>query len=229
VEPSRALQACLADMPFFASLAPREIEAFAGIATRRRIADGALVVRQGELDCHLYAVAEGLLQVSSRQTDGKEINLNLLGPGDLFGEVALFDRRERSASVVAAQASVLLVFDREDVLAVVHRFPAIAIKFLECMAGRIRQLTSRAEHLTELSIASRIARKLLELGEQQGRRIGPNQLALPFVVTQQNLAKHVQTTRESVNRNLVSFAKQGLLQQTKSQLVILDCARLSSC
>lgn len=223
---SLSLPAYLAKMPFFATLEPGQIEDFARLATRRRVGEGALVVRQGELDSDLYVVVEGRLQVSTASYDGREIALRVLGPGALFGELALFDRRVRSATVTALEASLLIVFERADVLRALHEHPAIAIKFLEGMALRIRELTARVEQLTELPIAPRVARKLLEMGTEQGQWISGNHLLLPAFVSQTNLAKHVQTTRETINRCLRVFREQGLIQQASDRIEILDCAGL---
>jgi CRP-like cAMP-binding protein len=159
--------------------------------------------------------------------DAREIVLNLLSPGDMFGQVAVFDQGTRSATVTALKPSSLLAYPHDRLLLVLHEHPSIAIKLLGSMARLVRQLTARAGNLTELPIQLRVARKLLEIAELLGTLVMPNQLALPALVTQQHLANHVQATRESVNRSLSTLVKQGLLQQTKTQLVILDCAGLT--
>ncbi|MDB4988732.1 MAG: Crp/Fnr family transcriptional regulator, partial [Myxococcaceae bacterium] len=209
----------LSKLRFFSQLDPQQLAAFRRIAVRRKFAVGATVVRQGDLDSQLYAVTQGLLQVSVALSDSREIVLHLLRPGDLFGEVTLFDQKPRSATVTAMQPSELLSFPRDEVLSTLRHYPDVALKLLESMAGLIRRLTDRVEDLSALAVPARLAKKLLELADICGTPVGRNQVALPFSLSQQHLANHVQASREAVNKSIAVMVKQGLLHQTKCQIM----------
>jgi CRP/FNR family cyclic AMP-dependent transcriptional regulator len=215
-----------ARIELFAGLDAHAQSRLADIAVRRTLAADTAVVRQGESDEHFYAIADGLLQVSVQAVGDREIVLGLLGRGAVFGELNLFDGKTRSANVTTLRRSELLVFRREDYLRVLLECPEVALSMLRAMAMLVRKLTIRAEELSALPVPARLAKKLLEIAEICGVMVNDNQVALPPALSQQQLANHVQATRESVNKSLSVWIKDGVLQRTNSQLVILDRARL---
>jgi CRP/FNR family transcriptional regulator, cyclic AMP receptor protein len=220
--PAPATPELLARFALFDQAEPSTLAAFASIATRRSLDAKSVVVRQGETDDSLYCVLEGLLQVGVQASDGREIVLGLMNEGQMFGDLALFDQAGRSATVSTLKRSELLVFPAGSLLPALRAHPEISLRMLRRMAGLVRRLTTRVEELSALPIHTRLARKLLEIGEICGTPLGPNQLALPSALSQQHLANHIQATRESVNKALATWTKYGLLQRSSTQLVIQD-------
>lgn len=218
----------LGRIELFSSLDESSLARLSNIAIPHTHAAGTVVVRQGERDANLYAIADGLVQVSIQALDGREIVLSLLRQGDVFGELTLFDGKARSASVTTLKKSSFLLFTREDLVRTIRQYPDVGLSMLGSMATLVRKLTTRAEELSALPVPQRLAKKLLELAELCGTRIGPNQLALPAALSQQQLANHIQATRESVNKNLSGWIRDSVLQRTHSQIIILDRARLSA-
>lgn len=215
-----------ANFELFADASTEALELLTRIAVRRTLAPKVVVVRQGDSDDSWYGVLDGLLQVAVQGSDGREIVLNLLRGGDTFGDVTLFDPAARSATVSTLKRTELVVFPAEPLREAARRHPELCFAMLCSMARLVRRLTTRVEELSALPIQTRLARKLLEISEICGTRLGANQVALPAVLSQQDLANHLQVTRESVNKNLAGWLRDGTLGKTQSQLIICDRERL---
>jgi CRP/FNR family transcriptional regulator/CRP/FNR family cyclic AMP-dependent transcriptional regulator len=217
----------LAKISLFSELDDELLDLLAGVARWRKFARYATVVRQGDTDGDLYVVASGLLRISVRTSEGKEFALGLLGSPEVFGEIALVDGAARSATVSAQKPSELLVLPRSEAMECIQRVPQLAFKLLVAMATHVRRLTRRVEELGALPVSARTARRLVEIAELYGTRLGPNRVALPLDLSQQDLAEHVLATRESVNKCLGGWMRAGIVQRTHSQIVIDDLARLA--
>ncbi|MET0341105.1 MAG: Crp/Fnr family transcriptional regulator [Polyangiales bacterium] len=217
----------LSKVSLFSELDDELLDLLAGVARFRKFARYATVVRQGDTDGDLYVVASGLLRISVRSSEGKEFALGLLGSPEVFGEIALIDGSARSATVSAQKPSELMVVPRSEAMECVQRVPELAFKLMVAMAAHVRRLTRRVEELGALPVSARTARRLVEIAELYGTKLGPNRVALPLDLSQQDLAEHVHATRESVNKCLGGWMREGIVQRTHSQIVIDDLARLS--
>jgi CRP/FNR family transcriptional regulator, cyclic AMP receptor protein len=212
----------------FAELGESEIGLLAQIAQRRRYEARRVIMRQGDTDGDLYAVLRGHLKVSSCDRHGKELVMNLVQPGEVFGEIALLDGDARSATVTTLDACELVVIRRADFLLVLRRCPTIATTLLTVLARRVRRLSDRAADSAFLDVKSRLAKRLVDLADQFGTPLGPRQVALRVRLSQQELGDMVQATRESVNKCLREWAREGIIQQNGRQLVIEDRQRLGA-
>lgn len=210
----------------FADLESRELDRLGTLAVRRRVAAEAVVVRQGELDGDLFIVADGLLRVSVQPSEQRELALHLLRKNDIFGELSLVDGRERSATITAVLPSQLLVLRRADFMDVLSRSPGLAMKLLATMAGHVRRLTARVEDLSVLPVSTRLAKKLLEIADLCGTPVDGTSVALPLTLSQQDLANHIQATRESVNKCIARWQRDSIVYRTQTQIVIHDRDRL---
>lgn len=211
---------------FFTDLGEAELGLIAQIAQRRRYEARRVIVRQGDVDGDLYAVLRGHLKVSACDRHGKELVMNLMQPGEVFGEIAFLDGGPRSATVTSLDACELLVIRRADFLLVLRRCPTIATTLLTVLARRVRRLTERAEDSAFLDVKSRLAKRLVDLADQFGTPLGPRQVALRVRLSQQELGDMVQATRESVNKCLRELAKNGLIERLGGRIVIVDRERL---
>jgi CRP/FNR family cyclic AMP-dependent transcriptional regulator len=210
----------------FSDLGDKELEELARVTVRCRYGAGEVVVEQGSGNRDLFVVVDGLLRVWVRGKDEREVGLNLLRRGDVCGELSLFDGRTRSATITAAQPAELLLVRRAEFLDAMRRAPDLSLKLLQSMAAHVRRLTERVEDLASLPVRQRLAKKLLEIADICGTLLGPNQVALPSSLSQQDLADHIQATRESVNKCLAAWARDDVVYRTHSQLVIRDRERL---
>jgi CRP/FNR family transcriptional regulator, cyclic AMP receptor protein len=210
----------------FSEMGEAEITLLAQIAQRRRYEGRRVIMRQGDADGDLFAVLRGHLKVTTCDRHGHEIVLNLMQGGDVFGEIALLDGQARSATITALDQCELLVIRRADFLLLQRRCPAIATSLLTVLARHVRRLTERAGDSAFLDVKSRLAKQLVDLADHYGTPLGPRQYALRVRLSQQELGDMVQATRESVNKCLREWAKEGIIQRNGKQLVIEDRQRL---
>lgn len=216
----------LSRMWLFSELNEAQIGLLTQITQRRRFESKKVIVRQGDQDADLYCVLRGHLKVTACDSHGHEIVVNLMQAGDVFGEIAFFDGQARSATVTALDAGELLVIRRADFLLLLQKAPVIATKMLPALARLVRRLTERAEDSAFLDVRARLAKALGDLADRVGTPLGPQQVALRVRLSQQELGDMVQATRESVNKCLREWEREGIIQRNGRQLVIEDRERL---
>jgi CRP/FNR family cyclic AMP-dependent transcriptional regulator len=209
----RDFERLLSNNEFFAGLGPEAIEAIAALCAMRRLAAGETLFLKGDSGDALFAVRRGTIRISTSTEAGKRLTLNLLGPGDVFGEVALLDGQPRTADATAIEASELLAVRRSDFVALLQRRPNVALRVIELLCARIRWMSERMEESALLPLPVRLARRLVGLAEDYGSEIN---------VSQEELAIFVGASRESVNRQLQDWKNDGLLELGRSKIHLLD-------
>jgi CRP-like cAMP-binding protein len=137
----------------------------------------------------LYAVRHGRIRIGVVDESGRRLTFNILGAGDVFGEIALLDGRQRTADATALEATELLVVRRRDLLGTLSRHPTLAIHLIELLCSRLRWMSGRMEEAVLLPLPARLARRLLALCEDYGADLD---------ISQEALAVFVGATRESV-------------------------------
>jgi CRP-like cAMP-binding protein len=205
----------------FSQLDPSEIEQIRLLARPRRCQPRETVVRQGDDSGDLYAVLAGRLKASAANAEGDEMVLSILGPGDVFGEIALLDQQPRSATVSALEPCDLLVIERRALRELLLRVPALSLSLMRVMAKRLRELTEHAQDVSLLGVSARLARTLLALARRFGERRA-DRLEVALKLSQQELGEMVGATREMVNRCMRSWTDAGAIELSGSNLVILD-------
>jgi CRP-like cAMP-binding protein len=204
---------------FFAKLGAEWVEAVAALCVTRSLAVGETLFLKGEPGDALYAVRRGQIRIATGTNDGRRLTLNLLGPGDVFGEVALLDGQPRTADAVAVQSTDLFMVHRRDFLALLESRPQVAVRIIEFLCERIRWMSERMEESVLLPLHARLSRRLLALADDYGSELH---------VSQEELAIFVGSTRESVNRQLRAWRRQGLVELGRSRIRVLDRARLGA-
>lgn len=210
----------LAGAPLFADLPEDEQARLAALLRRRPYARGATIFLRGDPGASLFLIESGRVKITLTSDEGKEVVLALLGPGDVFGELSLLDGEPRSADAVALEPCQLLLLAREDVLRVLESRPRVALNLLAVLARRLRRDNQLVQDVTSLDVPARLARALLTLAEGQGRP-GQGGVAIEARLTQSELAAMVGATRESVNKWLGFYARQGLIRRERGRLVVL--------
>src|SRR6201996_8356634 len=152
----------------FRGLPAPTIEQIASLAGRRVFPAGAVIFSQGDAGDALYGVITGRVRISASGPDGKEMFLNIMEPGDTFGEIALLDGNPRTATASVMAPSELLIIAREPFLALLQREPQVAVHLLKLLCQRIRWTSGLAEDSALLALPARLARRLLSLGKQHG-------------------------------------------------------------
>jgi CRP/FNR family transcriptional regulator, cyclic AMP receptor protein len=224
--PNEEVRELLSRIWLFSELSEAELGLLAGITQKRRFEARKPVVRQGDVDGDFYCVLRGHLKVTACDKHGHEILMNLLQAGDSFGEIAFFDGQARSATVTSLDACELLVIRRADFWLVMRKAPVIATTLLTALARLVRRLTERAEDSAFLDVRARLAKCLGDLADHHGTRLSQEQVVLRVHLSQQELGDMVQATRESVNKCLREWIKEGIIQRSGRRLVIEDRQRL---
>jgi CRP/FNR family transcriptional regulator, cyclic AMP receptor protein len=211
--------------PLFAQLGSGELDRLAALFRRRRYRAGEPVFREGDPGTALYIIDSGEVKILLGGSEGKEVVLSLLPPGEFFGELALLDGEPRSADAVTTVATELLILPRDEFLRFLRDVPPVAINMLAALSRRLRR-TDRLVHDAAFSdVQTRMARVLLELGATRGTPEG-KAVAIEPHLTQGDLANMVGATRESVNKCLRALAADGLVRHERGRLVLLDVDRL---
>ena len=195
------------------------LPASAGGHSRRLVAK-ELIFSKGDTATHLFYILDGRVKVSALSESGKEIIFALFGPGELFGETALIEGTEHNASAMTLEPTEVLAFDRLDFLALLRRQPSFALSLLTTVCVRLRRASELAEDISFLPFPIRLAKRLLALAGSYGIPSGTG-IRIGLHVCQQELANMVGTSRESVNKQLAIWHKDGLISTRKGYLTIV--------
>jgi CRP-like cAMP-binding protein len=209
----------LAALPLFAGFGARELDALAAVARTRSLAAREELFHKGDPGREVYAVVEGALKVVTTSDEGDDVVFDLLGPGELFGEIAMLCGAERSASVVALSRCELLVLERRALLAFLRAHPEAALALMEVLAQRVRRLSRLVEDTLFLNLPVRLAKKLLEYAERHGEA-RPEGTRIALKLSQEEWGDLVGTTRESVNKQMRAWVDQGWIALDRGCVVI---------
>jgi CRP/FNR family transcriptional regulator len=209
----------------FAGLPDEVTQTLAAQLGQRTFARGMVIFHKGSPGQRLYLIHSGQVRIFVLSSDGHEITLNLLGPGECFGELAMLDGGPRSASAIAQERTAVYTLERQAFLDLVETHPALARRAMELVTHRLRHLTAHVESLSFLDITGRVAACLLDLAERHGQPVETG-VVLQSHLTQAELASYAGATRESVNKALGILRDAGLVRQEGNTLTILDVAGL---
>lgn len=211
----------LEGIPLLSGLAERDVERIVRGARTQRVEPGHVVIERGDPPDAVFAVATGRLKVVAPRSDGRDATLHILGPGDVFGEVAILHAQGRTARVTALEESVLLIVDRRAFTDLLASSSDFAQRLLALLASRLRDTIEHFDATTSLELPERLARKLLLLGDHFGRA-SPAGVELGIRLSQRELGDLVDATRQSVNRLLRQWTAEGLVAQREGRLWLLD-------
>jgi len=203
--------------PFFAGLGDEAIEAVAVLCVFRRLDAGETLFLKGDPGDALYAVRRGQIRIATSSSSGRRLTLNLLGPGDVFGEVALLDGRPRTADAAAVEPTELYTVLRRDFFDLLEKRPTVATRIIELLCERIRWMSAQMEERALLPLETRLAYRLVALSEDYGHELH---------VSQEELAVFIGASRESVNRQLQNWRRQGWVELSRNCIRVLNPAHL---
>ncbi len=186
---------------------------------------GEHLYEEGAVDDKLYVVIEGKVKLTRTSPDGREVLVRVQGPGEMFGELAMFDPTYRTSTAAAVTDARLAVIAHADLRDVLIRRPTVAMLLLKELAQRLRVITDTTTNLIFTDVPGRVAKALLELaarfGEQQ-----EDGIHVTHDLTQEELAQLVGASRETVNKALADFAGRGWIQLSAKSVLIIDPERL---
>jgi CRP-like cAMP-binding protein len=169
----------------------------------------------------MMAVLSGRVRIGAYSEDGREIILNMIEPGQLFGEIALLDGKERSADATAMGKTTLLMLDRRDFVPFLEHNPKIMIRLFDVLCDRVRQTSEMVESIAFLDFGERLAKLLLQMAKNYGQE-NERGLLINLRISQADLGNLIASTRESVNRQLNAWVQEGIIALEQGRIVILD-------
>jgi len=191
-----------------------------------RLSKGAVLFSEGDEGDHLYVIVEGKLKLGTSSGDGRENLLSVLGPGEMFGELSLFDPGPRTSTATAVTDVRLLSLGHDKVVPWITRHPQVALELLERLAQRLRRNYEVVGDLVFSDVPGRVAKALIDLGERFGKETNEG-LYVNHDLTQEELAQLVGASRETVNKALADFAGRNWIRLDGRAVLVLDLERLS--
>ncbi len=191
-----------------------------------KIPKGTILFAEGDGGDQLYVIAEGKLKLGTSSGDGRENLLSILGPGEMFGELSLFDPGPRTSTATAVTDVKLLSLGQEKLLPWLAENPKVALQLLARLAQRLRRTNEAVGDLVFSDVPGRVAKALIDLGERFGKKTEEG-LFVHHDLTQEELAQLVGASRETVNKALADFAGRNWLKLDGRAVLITDLERLS--
>lgn len=217
-------EAYIRDLPLLARLPDEDLKALASRGRVRRFNAGATIFHEGDPGDAIYVVVDGRLRMSRISGSGTEATLAIIGAGDATGEMSLFDGRPRSATATAMQPTRVFVVSRDDFVNWVRERPAAALALLETLSLRLRRTNEIVTDLVFLDLPHRLAKHLLTLAASHADTANAKRPRLQ--VTQAELASMLGVSRESVNKQLNQFARDGWITLSRGAVIIDDAEAL---
>src|ERR1700722_6342636 len=205
--------------PMFADLGPDELQRISGLCHTQQLGVGEVLFQKGDSGDALFGIRRGQIRIETGAADGSRLTLNFMGPGELFGEVAVLDSQSRTADAAAGEATELFVLRREDFLSFLEREPKGAIKIIQLLFPRIRWRGEGREGWVRHPLPVRLARRLCALGDDFGSEVH---------ISQEQLGVFVGAARESVNRQLQLWRKDGILDLQRGRILLQNMTKLTA-
>lgn len=220
-----SLEEEIAALPMFRRLKPDDRAGLAALARRAELSRGEVLFRQGDAPKSLWIVLSGRVKVVKSSPSGRELILDLLGPGDPVGAVAVFEGLPYPATALAQISAVCLEIERRGFLALLDSNPSLVRGLLSGFAMRLRELTARLADLSGGRVEARLARALASLAEGASER-RPEGLFVPVRLSRQELADLCGTTVETAIRVMSRWSKEGIVRTEPDGFLLLDSEAL---
>jgi CRP/FNR family cyclic AMP-dependent transcriptional regulator len=211
----------LAATPMFEGLPAADLEPLRASVRSRRYAKDDYLFREGDPGSHLFLIVTGQIKIARVAEGGSDVVFAIAGPGELFGELSLFEEDgERSADAQALEPTECLVVPRQPVLALLTAHPRLLLRIVASLSAYVRRKDAAVAEVAFLDIPARVARKLLELAESKGRSADGGTV-IDVHLSQRTLAGMVGASRENVNRALHRFTSLGYIRHERGLITVL--------
>ncbi|QCX28821.1 Crp/Fnr family transcriptional regulator [Nocardioides jishulii] len=215
----------LRQAPLFSALDDEAATALSNSMAETKLRRGDVLFHEGDSGDRLYVVLDGKVKLGRSAADGRENLLAVMGPGQMFGELSLFDPGPRSATVTAVTDASFASLSHEDLLRWLDGRPTVARSLLGQLASRLRKSNDVVADLVFSDVPGRVAKALLDLADRFGRSADDG-VHVHHDLTQEELAQLVGASRETVNKALADFASRGWIRLEPRSVVIMDIERL---
>ena len=208
--------------PLFCELAPAILDRISAYIKKRSVPKGVTIFEKGDTGVGLIGVVSGSVKISVTSADGRDVVLNIIHPGEVFGEIALLDGRARTANATAMSDCELIVIERREFIPFLRSEPDVTLKLMEILCSRLRNTSEQVEDVTFLDLSTRLAKTLLRLTANAGssKRTGK------VLITQREISQIVGRSRESTNKQLRAWAKRGWIRLERGSVTVLRADKL---
>ena len=210
----------LGSCALFAGLSADERAAIAALSRIRTFNAGETVFAMGDPGDQLIALLSGMIRISIPSSEGKELLLAIIRPGEVFGELAVLDGKERSADAIADQACTVAILDRHDILSFFERNPSRWIEVVKLLCDRLRLTDQAFADVALLELPVRLAKVMLRIINNEVKSRGAKQARIHF--SQRELANMLGGTRESVNKCLRNWQRDGFIKILEGSIVVTN-------
>jgi len=218
-------EAVVRKAPIFLGLDEAAATTLRSSMTLVKLRKGQSLFKEGDDGDHLFIVSSGKVKLGTKSPDGRENLLMILGPGDMFGDLSLFDSGPRTATATAVTETKLLSLGQDKVIPWVKEHPEVSLHLLARLASRLRRTNEVVGDLVFADVPGRVAKALIDLGVKFGEKREEG-LFVNHDLTQEELAQLVGASRETVNKALADFAQRGWLRLEARSVMILDYERM---
>jgi CRP-like cAMP-binding protein len=215
----------LMQAPLFSALDPEAAAALRAATSVIRIPKGGVMFREGDPGDRLYVIEEGKIKLGTASADGRDALLAVIGPGEMIGELSLFDPGPRAATATALTDVVAREVGHDALRPWLSGRPEVAEALLTALAQRLRRTNEAMSDLVFSDVPGRVAKALIDLGERFGAP-GEGGISVTHDMTQEELAQLVGASRETVNKALADFASRKWIRLESRAVVLLDLERL---
>ena len=191
-----------------------------------KLSKGQILFKEGQEGDRLYVVVQGKIKLGTASGDGRENLLSILGPGEMFGELSLFDPEPRTSTATAVTDARLVSLAHEAVIGLVTTHPQTSLELLRRLAQRLRKSNEILADLVFADVPGRVAKAIMDLGERFGSK-KEDGLHVNHDLTQEELAQLVGASRETVNKALADFAARGWVKLEPRAVLVTDVERLT--
>jgi CRP-like cAMP-binding protein len=213
--------ALLQRVPAFSTLGAEDLAEVAAVAVPRQFNGGEVVFREGDASDTCYIVRSGRARAIREHSDGRSITLANFGPGEIFGELAMFDDERRSATIEAIEETEAIAILGGDMRRLLREHPDIAVKLISALGRRLRETNERLARQSFQTVQSRVASVLSQL-VAAAREEGAGAGDVLITSTQADLAQLAGSSRESASRFLAVLERAGIISQGRGKLTVHD-------
>jgi len=215
----------LRDAPLFSALDEHSAAALRESMTSETLKKGEVLFQEADQGDQLYLITDGKIKLSHTSGDGRESLFTVLGPGDMFGELSVFDPGPRTSTAIAVTDVEVLGLKHDVLKPWLTQRPEVAQSLLQALANRLRRNSETMSDLVFADVPGRVAKVLIQLNEKFGANSASGRL-VAHDLTQEEIAQLVGASRETVNKALADFVTRGWIRLETRSVLILDVTRL---
>jgi len=212
----------LRDHPLFRELPPVTLDRISTYLRKRSIPKGTVIFRKGDPGVGLVGVLAGAVKISIASADGRAIALNIMSEGEVFGEIALLDGRPRTADATAMSDCELVTIERREFIPFLESEPKVTLKLMEILCSRLRNASNQAHEMAFLNLSTRLAKTLIRLAA----KAKDSDRGGKVTITQREIGQIVGRSRESTNKRLRAWQKNGWIRLQRGSVTVLKPEKL---